>query len=76
MPIYEYKCQSCGHEFEELVSLGGPAPACPACQGASERLLSPIGGTSFRPKEGKKARENEAKRINEKRAAEKARQGS
>jgi putative FmdB family regulatory protein len=76
MPIYEYKCQSCGHEFEELVSVGGPAPACPTCQSTTDRLLSQIGGTKFRPKEGKKAHEHEAKRINAKRAAEKARQGS
>jgi putative FmdB family regulatory protein len=31
MPIYEYSCQACGHEFETLV-LPGTVPACPACQ--------------------------------------------
>ena len=30
MPIYEYACTSCGHEFEELVR-GHEQPACPAC---------------------------------------------
>ncbi len=30
MPIYEYSCDSCGHEFEELVR-GDEQPACPKC---------------------------------------------
>jgi len=30
MPIYEYTCQSCGHEFEHLVR-GGEKPSCPSC---------------------------------------------
>ena len=32
MPIYEYVCQSCGHEFELLV-MGREKPACPECEG-------------------------------------------
>jgi putative FmdB family regulatory protein len=40
MPIYEYRCQSCGHEFEALV-LKPRAVACPACKSETlERLLS------------------------------------
>jgi putative FmdB family regulatory protein len=31
MPIYEYSCRSCSHEFEALVR-GATAPACPACK--------------------------------------------
>jgi putative FmdB family regulatory protein len=40
MPIYEYRCAACGHEFELLV-LPSTTVACTAC-GASqlERLLS------------------------------------
>ena len=30
MPIYEYACESCGHEFEVLVR-GSEKPACPSC---------------------------------------------
>jgi len=30
MPIYEYSCKACGHEFEMLVR-GGKTPACKAC---------------------------------------------
>jgi putative FmdB family regulatory protein len=31
MPIYEYECKSCGHQFEFLVIPQSPAPECPAC---------------------------------------------
>jgi putative FmdB family regulatory protein len=40
MPIYEYRCQNCGHRFEKLVRTSNQA-VCPACDGARlERLLS------------------------------------
>lgn len=40
MPIYEYRCASCTHEFEALVR-GGGDPACPECADERvERLLS------------------------------------
>jgi putative FmdB family regulatory protein len=35
MPLFEYRCESCGHRFEQLTR-AGVAPACPKCQG--ERL--------------------------------------
>lgn len=34
MPIYEYRCQSCRHEFETLVR-SGDVPRCAKCGGAS-----------------------------------------
>ncbi|MDG2013168.1 MAG: zinc ribbon domain-containing protein [Pirellulaceae bacterium] len=33
MPIYEYSCDGCQNQFEELVT-GGKEPVCPKCQGA------------------------------------------
>ena len=40
MPIYEYSCKSCEHQFETLVR-GGDTPVCAACGSADlERLLS------------------------------------
>lgn len=33
MPIFEYTCKSCGHQFELLV-LKTTVPACPACKHA------------------------------------------
>lgn len=31
MPIYEYKCEGCGTQFEKLVRASSPAVACPSC---------------------------------------------
>jgi putative FmdB family regulatory protein len=40
MPIYEYSCASCGHDFELLVR-SSERPACPQCKSARlERRLS------------------------------------
>lgn len=40
MPIFEYRCQSCEHEFETLV-LKGMTPACPKCHAETlERMIS------------------------------------
>jgi putative FmdB family regulatory protein len=42
MPLFDFRCRACAHEFEALVrpqDAGGPR--CPACQGADlERLLA------------------------------------
>ena len=40
MPIYEYECRQCGHQFELLV-LKTTVAACPECQSPDlEQLLS------------------------------------
>jgi putative FmdB family regulatory protein len=40
MPIFEYRCRGCEHEFEALVRKSD-VPACPSCQGTDlERRLS------------------------------------
>ena len=40
MPIYEYSCKSCGHQFEALI-LRNEEASCPNCSGKDlERLLS------------------------------------
>ena len=33
MPLYEYRCQNCGHEFEKMVrfSEASQSPVCPNC---------------------------------------------
>jgi putative FmdB family regulatory protein len=43
MPIYEYRCERCGHEFERLV-FGGETPECPSCACVKVcRLMSACG---------------------------------
>ena len=40
MPLYDFQCRTCGHEFEALVRPGHDAD-CPSCHGTDlERLLS------------------------------------
>ena len=40
MPLYEYVCRACGHEFEALVR-DANVPPCPSCSSSNlERLLS------------------------------------
>jgi len=49
MPIYEYRCQSCGHEIEKLQRMNDPAPTdCPDC-GKAE-LRRKISAAGFRLK--------------------------
>lgn len=43
MPLYEYRCRSCGHRFEQLQRLGEGAEGveCPRCgERQAERQLS------------------------------------
>lgn len=45
MPIYEYRCKSCGHELEKLQRMSDPALThCPTCnQSELTRLVSAAG---------------------------------
>jgi len=45
MPIYEYRCSSCGHELEALQKFSdAPLVACPACsKDALVKLMSAAG---------------------------------
>lgn len=46
MPIYEYACAECGHQFETLVR-SGTQPQCPNCQSkALEKRLSVFATTN------------------------------
>lgn len=43
MPIYEYKCQKCGHRFEVLQRIGGDGSTlkCPSCDAPKpEKMIS------------------------------------
>ncbi len=41
MPIYEYRCRKCGHQFEKIRKFSDPPlKKCPECGGELELLLS------------------------------------
>lgn len=41
MPIYEYKCESCGCRFERLQTFTEePLKVCPRCGGTVKKLIS------------------------------------
>jgi putative FmdB family regulatory protein len=44
VPIYEYRCRTCGDSFEKLMRRGSDEqPACPSCgQADTDRLISAI----------------------------------
>ena len=51
MPIYEYRCQGCGHKLEKLQSFSDdPLVHCPACD--ADLLKRLISQTSFHLKGG------------------------
>lgn len=45
MPIYEFRCEKCGHRFERWQKMSDSDPdQCPACKAdAVERLISAVG---------------------------------
>lgn len=50
MPIYEYQCQNCGHEFEELQKMTEePLILCPNCNKKTlKRLIGSGAGVIFK----------------------------
>ncbi len=51
MPIYEYQCTACEHEFETMQKMSdAPLEACPSC--GENTLKKLISATGFRLKGG------------------------
>ncbi len=51
MPIYEYGCEQCGHEFEALQKMSDePLKKCPNCN--AESLKKKVSAAAFRLKGG------------------------
>ena len=49
MPIYEYRCSSCGHELEVLQKLSeAPLAVCPSC--SKEALVKLVSAAGFQLK--------------------------
>jgi putative FmdB family regulatory protein len=50
MPLYEYRCESCGNEFEELVSASAEhGPPCPECGAEKPKRLYSTFATEWIP---------------------------
>ena len=44
MPIYQYRCESCGVNFERNQSFSDePLRRCPECDGHVHRVIQPVG---------------------------------
>lgn len=49
MPTYEYKCESCGREFELFQKMTDPpAETCPECGGSVRRKIGAGAGLIFK----------------------------
>jgi putative FmdB family regulatory protein len=48
MPIYEYRCSSCGAEFEKLVR-ATDTPECPSCHGQELKKKLSVFATASQP---------------------------
>jgi len=49
MPTYEYKCDKCGHCFEQMQGMmDDPVRVCPVCNGSVKRLVSGGAGIIFK----------------------------
>lgn len=46
MPVYEYRCRACGHQFEIQQSFSDePLTECPECGGDLRKVFTPVGIT-------------------------------
>jgi putative FmdB family regulatory protein len=43
MPIYEYRCTRCGHQFDVTHAVGQAVEECEVCKGPVRRVFSPVG---------------------------------
>ena len=62
MPIYQYQCLNCKHQFELKQNFSDePMAVCPGCHGVAHRLFSPVPilfkGPGFYVTDSREARE-------------------
>lgn len=44
MPIYTYRCNDCGHEFDQRQRMSDdPLTVCPVCEGTIRRVVNSVG---------------------------------
>jgi len=69
MPIYEYVCSDCAHEFETLQKMSAaPLSACPACEkpALKKKISAPgfrLSGSGWYETDFKSGNQRKAKRI-------------
>ena len=71
MPIYEYRCDDCGTEFEALLLRNSPPAVCPECSGSKLTQRISLSRVSSRSITKRNYRSEERRRDKE--AIEKAR---
>lgn len=42
VPVYEYRCTSCEHQFEVWQEVGAEPPACEECGAAVKKVFHPV----------------------------------
>src|SRR5437870_9349458 len=62
MPLYEYKCLACGHQFELLILRASQPVACPAC--ATESVEKQISLFAVNSESSHQASEASARKYN------------
>ncbi len=40
MPLYEYHCPSCNHNFDKLQPMSSDGAECPVCEQPARRIIS------------------------------------
>ena len=70
MPLHEYRCRSCDHQFEALVRPGSDEVKCPSCGGMDlEQQLSSFAVSSASTR---KSNLQEARKLNRIKGRDKA----
>lgn len=73
MPIFEYQCTKCSHEFEMLVLPTLPPPECPSCHSKElEKQISSfaVSSDSIRQANAKSSRKDQIAKNKDKAIAE------
>jgi len=53
MPLYDFKCKACGHEYEDIKSMSSKGPyKCPKCGAKRSARVFNMSGISMRTDRG------------------------
>ena len=76
MPVYEYRCKKCGHQFERIQTMSEPpVRRCERCRGSVDKVISSSGivfkGTGWYVTDySKKMKEKKTETTGDKKAKE------